>query len=101
MTRDWRGRATPYVGDELQQLAWVASLAERNDLPLLGLRTSILPEALTPSDRVSTKPGQLQIGSVAPVPAAPGDVGPLAQFRGRCALTFARPHRDACPESGG
>ncbi len=35
MTGDWRDRATPYVGDEPKQLAWVASLAERNDLPLL------------------------------------------------------------------
>ena len=48
MTRDWRGRAKPYVGDEPEQLAWVASLAERNDLPLLccsDLAAPILTDA--------------------------------------------------------
>jgi conjugative relaxase-like TrwC/TraI family protein len=33
MTVDWRQRATSYVGDDPQ--SWVASLAGRNDLPLL------------------------------------------------------------------
>lgn len=33
LTDDWRGRATGYVGAE--QVAWVTSLKDRNDLPLL------------------------------------------------------------------
>ena len=35
MTTEWRQRAGLYVGDDAQQLAWVASLCGRNDLPLL------------------------------------------------------------------
>jgi conjugative relaxase-like TrwC/TraI family protein len=35
MTVDWRRRAEPHLGAESAQLAWVASLAGRNDLPLL------------------------------------------------------------------
>jgi conjugative relaxase-like TrwC/TraI family protein len=33
MTAEWRGRATPFVGDQPE--SWVASLTGRNDLPLL------------------------------------------------------------------
>jgi conjugative relaxase-like TrwC/TraI family protein len=35
MAADWRDRATPYVGSRDEQVAWVAGLAGRNDLPLL------------------------------------------------------------------
>ncbi len=34
-TVDWRHRSEPYLGDEAAQLAWVAGLAGRNDLPVL------------------------------------------------------------------
>jgi conjugative relaxase-like TrwC/TraI family protein len=34
MTESWRGRAEGYIG--VDQVSWVAGLAERNDLPLMG-----------------------------------------------------------------
>ena len=48
MTADWRGRARSYLGSNLQQMAWVSSLAGRNDLPLLhsgDLADEILADA--------------------------------------------------------
>jgi len=48
MTADWRGRAEPHLGSGSAQMAWVASLAGHNDLPLLGsgdLREAILADA--------------------------------------------------------
>src|SRR5579875_2376915 len=44
MTVDWRRRAEPFLGAEAAQLAWVASLAGRNDLPVL--HSSDLAEAI-------------------------------------------------------
>lgn len=35
MSTGWRQRAEPYLGPAPEQLAWVASLASRNDLPIL------------------------------------------------------------------
>ncbi len=46
LTRGWRGRAESYIGDD--QSSWVASLADRNDLPLLhaeDLADEILADA--------------------------------------------------------
>ncbi|MBV9661256.1 MAG: relaxase domain-containing protein [Acidimicrobiales bacterium] len=48
MTIDWQRRATPFVGDQPE--SWVASLAARNDLPLLSsadLADEILADVAT------------------------------------------------------
>jgi conjugative relaxase-like TrwC/TraI family protein len=48
MTADWRSRAMPFVGDQPE--SWVASLAGRNDLPLLrsaDLADEILADVAT------------------------------------------------------
>jgi conjugative relaxase-like TrwC/TraI family protein len=48
MTGDWRARAEPHLGSVEKQTAWVASLADRNDLPVLhagDLADEILADA--------------------------------------------------------
>jgi hypothetical protein len=48
MTADWRRRAEPHLGSFSTQMAWVESLAGRNDLPVLGsddLREAIVADA--------------------------------------------------------
>ena len=59
MTLDWRGRAERYLGREPEQLAWVAGLADRNDLPLLhssDLEDAILADAArVAKDAVSSR----------------------------------------------
>ncbi len=50
MTEDWRSRAVPYVGDD--PMSWVASLADRNDLPLLRVE-DLGEEILSDAARVA------------------------------------------------
>jgi conjugative relaxase-like TrwC/TraI family protein len=48
MTTEWRRRAEPHLGLDSAQMAWVAGLARRNDLPVLGsgdLGEAILADA--------------------------------------------------------
>ncbi len=59
MTVDWRGRARSHLGSDVQQTAWVSSLAGRNDLPLLhsgDLADEILTDAARAAqDAVSSR----------------------------------------------
>jgi conjugative relaxase-like TrwC/TraI family protein len=52
LTSGWRGRAAPYIGGG--QCAWVAELAERNDLPLLS-PTDLAEEILVDAARVAVR----------------------------------------------
>ena len=52
LTTGWRGRAAPYIGDD--QCAWVAELADRNDLPLL-CATDLAEEILVDAARVAVR----------------------------------------------
>lgn len=59
MTADWRRRAEPHMGSDSAQMAWVAGLAGRNDLPVLragDLGEAILADAASAAlDAVSTR----------------------------------------------